>query len=395
MGYAAACKIEKIGRFVNTVKGVRKGKMRVLRFVSPLHENVSIMGRTKISEPLPLFWTASGVEIRTDSSELWFELESDYERMEEWIRIEVDVFCMQRMIVPKGRSKICAFRGWPSDTIRTVRLLKEVQPMRGDESRWLLVHGIWCNGELYPVPKRKYRFEFVGDSLTSGVGLAGAPSLKGAGPAVYGLDGHYAIMTADHFDADVRLLAQCGWGVHCSCYNDFIQIMPKYYEQVCGILTGERNRELGALEENDFSAWKPDVIVINLGSNDGFALDREAWVDPDSGAVHRQITNAYGGVEEESALRFEESVLAFLKKLRRLNPEAYLLWAYGMCDHTMRPYLEKAVAVYREKTGDKRADFQILPATNELWVGSDNHPGKKTHLLAAEVLTERIRKILF
>lgn len=66
------------------------------------------MGRTKHTVPLPLFWTASGLEIRTDSSELWFDVESDYEFCEEWIRIEVDGFCMQRMMVPKGRTKLCA-----------------------------------------------------------------------------------------------------------------------------------------------------------------------------------------------------------------------------------------------------------------------------------------------
>ena len=112
------------------------------------------------------------------------------------------------------------------------------------------------------------------DSLSSGVGLAGAPSLVGAGPAVYGLDGNYALLTAEHFQADFRILAQCGWGVHCSCYNDFIQIMPRYYEQVCGVLTGDHNRELGAVERNDFTAWQPDLVVVNLGSNDGFEIGR-------------------------------------------------------------------------------------------------------------------------
>ena len=58
--------------------------------------------------------------------------------------------------------------------------------MREDEKRCLLVHGLDCEGTLYPVPAGACRIEFVGDSLSSGVGLAGAPSLVGAGPAVYG-----------------------------------------------------------------------------------------------------------------------------------------------------------------------------------------------------------------
>ena len=159
-------------------------------------------------------------------------------------------------------------------------------------------------------------------------------------------------------------------------------------------MTGEQNRELGAFDRWDFESWKPDVIIVNLGSNDGFALDRDPWINPEDGTSWQQVTNPYGGVEKTSAERFENGVISFLKKLRRRNPDAYLLWAYGMCDHTMRPYLEKAVSAYVEETKDERAGFQILPATNDLWIGSDNHPGVKTHQLAAEVLTERLRTIL-
>ncbi|HJA94747.1 MAG TPA: GDSL family lipase [Candidatus Eisenbergiella merdipullorum] len=357
----------------------------------PTEPEILILGRTRKKNPLPLFWTASGLEFRTDGSELWFELESDYESMEEWIRIEVDGFCLQRLIVPKGRSRLCAFRGFPKGTRRTVRLLKEVQPML-DERRYLLVHGLECDGKLYPPLPKKCRIEFVGDSLSAGVGLAGAPSLVDAGAAVYGLDGNYALLTAEYFQADFRILAKCGWGAYCSCDNDLVHIMPKYYEQVCGVLTGEHNRELGAFEENDFSGWQPDLVVINLGSNDGFAVDRPAWTDPETGFSQRMVSCPYGGLEEQSALRFEAAVKDFLKKLRRLNPNACLLWAYGMCEHRMSPYLEAAVRDYRKESGDEKADFLLLPATNPLWVGSENHPGKKEHELAAKVLIERVKE---
>ena len=364
-----------------------------MRHYLPTEPEIHILGRTRKGTPLPLFWTASGLEFQTDAGELWFELESGYDVMEEWIRIEVDGFCLQRMMVPKGKSRLCAFRGFPAGSLRTVRLLKEVQPMRDDEGRFLLVHGLDCDGNLFPVPKKRCRIEFVGDSLSAGVGLGGAPSLIGAGPAVYGLDGNYALLAAEHFQADFRILAQCGWGVHCSCYNDFIQIMPPYYEQICGVLTGGRNRELGAFEANDFAAWQPDLVVVNLGSNDGFAVGRPAWTDPRDGSVHQMSDRFCGGLEEDCALRFEASVKDFLKKLRRLNPGAYLLWVYGMCEHRMAPYLETAVREYREESGDERTDFLLLPATNPLWVGSDNHPGKKEHALAAEVLIERAEEI--
>ena len=173
-----------------------------MRHYLPTEPEIHILGRTRKGTPLPLFWTASGLEFQTDAGELWFELESGYDVMEEWIRIEVDGFCLQRMMVPKGKSRLCAFRGFPAGSLRTVRLLKEVQPMRDDEGRFLLVHGLDCDGNLFPVPKKRCRIEFVGDSLSAGVGLGGAPSLIGAGPAVYGLDGNYALLAAEHFQAE-------------------------------------------------------------------------------------------------------------------------------------------------------------------------------------------------
>ena len=152
-----------------------------MRHYLPTEPEIHILGRTRKGTPLPLFWTASGLEFQTDAGELWFELESGYDVMEEWIRIEVDGFCLQRMMVPKGKSRLCAFRGFPAGSLRTVRLLKEVQPMRDDEGRFLLVHGLDCDGNLFPVPKKRCRIEFVGDSLSAGVGLGGAPSLIGPG----------------------------------------------------------------------------------------------------------------------------------------------------------------------------------------------------------------------
>lgn len=237
-------------------------------------------------------------------------------------------------------------------------------------------------------------FEFIGDSLSSGVGLSGSPSLLHAGPAVYGLSGNYALLTAAHFQADFRILAECGWGVYCSCYNDFLHVMPRYYEQICGVLTGEKNRKLGALSENDFNLWRPDVIIVNLGSNDGFAISHPAWINPKDGLSYKMVLNSLGGLESDCALRFEAAVKSFLTKLRRLNPDSHLLWVYGMCEHRMAPYLEQAIQDYKIETGDKKADFLLLPATNPLWVGSDNHPGEKEHKLAAEVLIQKMNDIL-
>ena len=377
----------------------------MLNTYSPFDEKIHIYGRTSTwtMGALPLFWTGSGVEFMTDGGEVWLDLESEYVLREEWIRVEVDGFCIQRCMVQKGRSKVCLFRGFSKDTVRRVRVLKEVQPKEEDVDRYFLVHGILCDGKLYDVPEKPYRIEIIGDSLSSGEGLSGDRSLISSCSGVFGLEGHYGIAVADHFCADFRIMSMSGWGVYCACNNSLYRTLPRYYEQVCGVISGEKNLKRGAGELHDFNTWQPDVVIVNLGSNDSFAPDSEPWINPEDGSVWKQcwkipegqkewthVWNEPAELDEISAQRFEQAVVDFLKKLRRNNPGAYLLWAYGMITHIMCPYLENAVRRYREETGDLSAEFISLPAVKDEWMGSNNHPGKPSHQAAAQVLIQKI-----
>ena len=45
---------------------------------------IHIYGRTgNIKQPLPLFWSASGIEMNVQASEMWLEVEADYAPMEQ------------------------------------------------------------------------------------------------------------------------------------------------------------------------------------------------------------------------------------------------------------------------------------------------------------------------
>ena len=370
----------------------------MLKSYSPLDkEKVHVYGRTcpKNQEILPLFWTASGIEFQTDSSEVWLETESVYELRETWIRMEVDGVCMQRYIVPKGRNCICVFRGFTRDQIRTIRILRETQPTQEDSDSIFLIHTIICDGTLYKVEQKRFRLEFVGDSLSSGEGLSGPVRLVSSCAGVFGLEGHYAICTADNLQADFRILSQSGWGVYCAWNNSLEEVMPRYYEQVCGILNGSRNIGFGAQEHNDFSAWKPDAVVINLGSNDGFALGNPAWINPVDKKAWKQCITEDGHMDQASTERFETAVISFLGQVRKNNPGAWIIWAYGMIDHIMEPYLEEAIRIYKEQSNDRNVEWLCLPAGKEEWLGSNNHPGSRTHSLAACVLTKELKKRLF
>ncbi len=340
----------------------------------PTDNSIRILGRTKLQNPLPLFWTGSGLEFIADGSELSVEFETDYDVFEQWIRMELDGSTVLRMPLEKGKKKITLFRNLAPGEKRHVKILKEMQALSQDKCAFLLVHGLETDGELFPAPVPKYRIEVIGDSLTSGEGLAGAKNEMSWGSLVHSTEGHYAETLGELLDAEVRHISQGGWGAYISWDGHTECAIPLYYEQVAGVLSGERNQALGANDPYDFCAWPADAVVINLGTNDGTGLGIP--VSPEKAAV------------------FSETVKNFLHTLRRCSPKAYLLWAYGMCQTPMEAHILRGLNAYKKETGDPRVSYLSLTPAPDEWLGSRSHPGKKAHALAAEEIAAVLAGVL-
>jgi lysophospholipase L1-like esterase len=130
----------------------------------------------------------------------------------------------------------------------------------------------------------------------------------------------------------------------------------------------------------DFSKQVPDVIVINLATND-FGKgnpDEKGWTD------------AYK---------------TFIQRLRTHNPKAAIYLASGsmMSDSwpkdqhalsTLHKYLNSIIEDLK-KTGDTNIRFIVFdPQDQKNGLGSDWHPSIKTHELMAAKLVEAIKKDL-
>ena len=355
-------------------------------------DHIRVYGRTLRQNPLALFWTASGIEFDTDSTEAYADIECHYTSMEMYLRVEIDGFCVQRFMVSKGRSEICMFRGFPADELKTVRLIIEAQPMADDTSRRLLIHRISTDRVLQPITPKSCRIEFIGDSLTSGEGLTGTSNIKEWCPGIFGLNGHYALQIAEHFDAEYSIVSQSGWGVYCGWDNDIRHNIPRCYTQVCGVLTDPENATLGAQEEWDFSSWQPDLIIVNLGTNDGGATEAPEWIDAETGIAHKQMPVQGREWDQSSRSRFENAVFDFLKLIRKCNPASYILWVYGMCGPLMEPYIMETIERYKAETGDARVWYQALPECPESEQGAHAHPGAKNHTEVAGIIIQEIER---
>lgn len=359
------------------------------------HEYIKIHGRTTSERsPLTLFWTGSGIELNATGSELALEIETDYEQYEQWISIWINGAEVSRLMLEKGRRWITLFRGMNAANVKNIRVIKEVQAMSGDEHSLLQLHAVKGDGMLLPVQSKPYRLEFIGDSITSGEGAIGAREEEDWLPMFFSASQNYTKLTADRLDAEYRVLSQSGWGVLTSWDNNPNSALPRYYEQVCGLLSGERNEALGAKQLHDFSSWQPDVVIVNLGTNDNSAFYQPPWKDEQTGVEYKQRLLEGSSYHPDDIAAFETAAAAFLHKLRACNKRTHLVWAYGMLGIPMLPAIYRAVERYKQESGDDNISVFQLPMMNDATVGARSHPGQPAHAKAAEELANYIETML-
>lgn len=364
-------------------------------YALPDIEHLKVHGRTSGNlAPLTLFWTGSAIELNAKGSELWIEVEADYDTYEPWISIVINGTTVSRQMVTAGRHWVCVFRGMNPGAVKNVRVVRDLQAMSGDPSCVLQIHAVKFDGEFVPVEAKPYKVEFIGDSITSGEGAIGGKAEEDWIPMWFSAIHNYTYMTAEALNAEYRVISQSGWGVLTSWDNNPNGNIPDRYEQVCGLLTGEKSKALGASEPNDFASWQPDVVVVNLGTNDDGAFHSPAWKDPATGTLHKQRLNGDGTYNEEDLKHFEEAAAGFLAKLRKYNKHAHIVWAYGMLGIPMMPAIYRAVDSYRKQTGDTKVSVFQLPNMTEETVGARSHPGALAHEKTAKELAGHIRDLL-
>ena len=135
-------------------------------------------------------------------------------------------------------------------------------------------------------------------------------------------------------------------------------------------------------------------MIVNLGTNDASAFDQPQWVDEVSGEAHKMRRNPDGSYNMQDMRTLQQAVKDFIALIRECNPNAQIVWCYGMLGTNIQLYLCEAVAEYVTKTGDRRVSYLQLPNTTSESVGSREHPGYLSHQRAADVLAGYLAEIL-
>lgn len=357
-------------------------------------EYLRVLGRTKGKEfPLVLFWTGSGIEFNYKGTELWCDFESDFSDYEQWIAVYVNGALLSRQMLPKGRQSVCLFRNLQTLKINHVKVIKEVQAMPGDEHAYLAIQGLRGDGEFCELQEPACRIEFIGDSITSGEGSYGDVGEQDWIAMWFSASRAYPHLVAQRLNAEIRVISQSGYGVYCAYDNNPDHAIPLYYEQICGVVSGERNETAGAKERYDFSQWQPDYVVINLGTNDGGAFHNPEWTDELTGRRNKMYYNEEGIPAEECLQKVAKAVTEFLTVVRKNNPAAQILWAYGMMGIVTEPAILAGIEEYCAASGDSKVHYIRLQEIADTCIGARSHPGINGHRAAAEEICRKIREL--
>ncbi len=367
--------------------------------------NIKVHGRTtKNRNPLTLFWTASGVEFNSKACEVRLKYTADYDQFEPWIDVIINGVRYQKRPLEKGTHEITIWRSNENRNgvevpVRNIKILRDTPAMPGDAKTLVQIESILSDGTFEKVAEPKMRLEFIGDSITSGEGCMGPLQEQDWNSSCFDCVDHYAYITAKRLSADYQVFSQSGWGISWSWYGNHNENMPAHYGKICSLLPDGKFREYGAFDDNDFESFKADAIIVNLGTNDVGAFSVEGH---DSAAAmnfeNKHVLTSEGLIPEEDEAFLKGAVVDFLATLREKNPDAKLIWAYGMLAAgsreltlQMSSILENAVKTYSEETGDKNVFYLSLPETQDDGFGSRSHPGLKSHENAAVTISEFLR----
>ena len=238
---------------------------------------------------------------------------------------------------------------------------------------------ILTDGTVGPLPDRPLKMEFIGDSITCGYGVEGKSENETFTTATENAAKGYAFLTAEALGADAVLTCYSGHGIISGYTGDpavinDADLVPPYYEKegrnAFRLPTGKLAQET----DRDFSAFRPDYIVLNLGTND------LSWC----------------GTDTERGRLFAAKYAAFLKTVRKDNPGARILCALGVMGTGLNPMMQRAAEEYCRETGDRQIRVLLLEEQDAArdGYGSDFHPNEITQRLLAGTVTDALRKWL-
>lgn len=311
-------------------------------------------------------FTASGFEVKFHGTELQAELITGTNAVgkEPHLVVLIDGETNPEdgtLIVMDATKKVYTLASGLEEGVHTVRVLKRSESI--DSSTGLsqiITDGYFVNVD----PLKTRKIEVIAASSSAGFGnLASNTNEPKTTQNSDGLRA-YAYLAARMVNAEINIFSASGWPLLKGPWTGDNNI-PTAYDYVNVYSSVKWNH----------SAYEPDVIIINLGTND--------W---------SYITTLQTDKKTQAILAFEEAYVDFIERINDLHPNASIVIAYGLMNETnvYQPTLNVVQKAQQALPGANIYSIQ-LPSVNALeGIGSSNHPSLPTHIRAAQMLADQL-----
>lgn len=346
----------------------------------PSAETVKLIGRTAEDEGiLWLALSASGIEFTFTGTSATVDIVGDNmisngkdKQARFAIYVDGEKTLDAQVDAEAKTYEICSFDEARETTVKILKLSEAAESTFG-------IRNITVNGtDVKPTGSKELKIEFIGDSITCGYGVDDEVKEHHFSTSTEDATRAYAYKAAQLLDADYSLVSYSGHGIISGYTTNGKkvkgQLVPPVYEQFAksyGSYGGIFN--VSSIDWN-FGSFRPDFVVINLGTNDA----------------------SYCGNDPEKIEDYAVSYAEFLKVVREHNPDAHIICALGvMGDSLYKNGVCKAVELYTTETGDTAvSSLRLTPQNGSTGYAADWHPTEATHEIAANELADEIKRLM-
>lgn len=327
-----------------------------------IENEVRWLGRTYSKDGMHYFnWSASGFEFTFKGSGVRAEIVSNAPggTNTAYIKVFINGVEQSDIALTKAKQTVTIAEGLDPNNTYTIRVVKRTNAR---SSTAALVSLKLNDGEKLAPPAEKTRLiEFVGDSITVGYS-ASADASTSSSWSTATEDGTktYSEYVANAFGADYHVIAVSGRGVVRNYGNTTERLIPLLYASL-----DDYNLE-GV--KYDFKR-QADVIVINAGTND-----------------------SSGTVTGLTADEFKAALKTFLLDVRAKNPNAEIIYAYGMMGGGWITQIKQVVEELRT-AGDRHITFLKLEQCTGSEKGIANHPTAESYISRGDAIIELIESL--
>jgi len=347
----------------------------------PNKENVKLLGRANYYEDGYLWFglTGSGIEYKFTGKSTSITVNSDGNSSNPCrVKIYADGKAYSDIFVESKEIEIPIEFDESAEHI--VRFVKVSESANGTAR----IYGIKADGKIEPTSEGEKKIEFIGDSITCAYGVDGADTDSFSTKNEDGTKS-YAYKVAQKFNADYSMVAFSGFGIISGYTTNGERLttstVPQYYDKL-GFSYWNQFGSDGTQIKNvkwDYNDFVPDLIVVNLGTNDN------SYLQGVSSSEKRQS-------EIEA---FAEEYQDFIAQIRSANPDSEILCTLGIMGQELYSQVEEAVNNYVKETGDKKVHAFKFNVQNISKNGKavDWHPAHQSHVEAAYELIEEIESL--